>query len=160
MRLAEANLVPRVLVTLVQWRNGQQGPLGGSDPPWQDSWTSDSTAHVHVSLNYFLRMSWQYCTCHGRSLPPQRSLLPIPLLDKGNEDSGNEIRLRLDYILTDACSIRTVEAVGKVALLFPDFSRKDRSDSAISTLSTLPPHYNTLSPSLHLLHCACVSVAL
>ena len=30
-------LVPRVLVTLtlVQWRNGQQGPLGVSDPPSQ-----------------------------------------------------------------------------------------------------------------------------
>ena len=40
------NLVPRVLVTLVQRWSGQQGPLGGSDPPWPDSRTSGSTAHV------------------------------------------------------------------------------------------------------------------
>ena len=51
--------------------------LWGSDPPWQDSWTSGLTAQVRrITLS-------------------QRSLLAAPPLDKGNEDSGNEIAVKI-----------------------------------------------------------------
>ena len=88
-------LVPRVLVTFVQRRNGQQ----------QDSWTSGSTAHVFEKGTPRLLDFRSYCAYQavppGRITLSQRSLLLVPPLDKGNEDSGNEIvRLHL------RCAIR------------------------------------------------------
>ena len=86
------NLVPRVLVILVHRWSGQQGVLGGNDPPLQDSWTSGSTAHVFDPV-------FQLTDAKIRGLPvllrkSGGSLCVASPLDKGNEDSGNEIDYR------------------------------------------------------------------
>ena len=86
------NLVPRVLVTLVHGGMGNKDlweeaichacvRLNVSTNGNQDSWSSGVTAQVRwITLS-------------------QRSLLLVPPLDKGNEDSGNEIALFLVFAL-------------------------------------------------------------
>ena len=113
------NLVPRVLVTLVQRWSGQHD---------RDSRTSGSTAHVFdpmfqltdakiLGLPVLLRRS-------GGSLhASQRSLLAAPPLDNGNEDSGNEIEFASfsvrDFLFSNRR--KTAAAYATVAINFTSY---------------------------------------
>ena len=101
------NLVPRVLVTLVQRWSGQQGPLGGSDPPDLRSKTGSPRILAFVSWNHSRPQTFAFLTTQAQKRRALGSRLSWNLGSNTcavepevleschggslpNEDSGNE----------------------------------------------------------------------
>ena len=99
------NLVPRVLATLVQRRNGQHcwrtsGRKRSAMTGFLDFRFYCARVRLHVSTNGNQDSWTSGVTAQVRRITlSQRSLLPVPPLDKVNEDSENEIaRLNSTFV--------------------------------------------------------------
>ena len=104
------NLVPRVLVTLVQRWSGQQWSNYPNNDLWGEAIRHDRILGLPVLLRMCSTDSWTsgLIAQVRRITLSQKSLLAAPpALDKGNEDSGNEIVTASGVISTDLQKLTT-----------------------------------------------------